>query len=66
MEKGVPVICNLIEDTPDHKFYFTYHHSAGDSMLMMDANQMDSNVLGIASLLYILADLETSLRKPNS
>jgi carboxypeptidase Q len=64
MEKGVPVICNIIKDTPDHKFYFTYHHSAGDSMLMMNADDMDSNVVGIASLLYILADLNVSLRTP--
>ena len=29
------MIRNLIEDTPDGKYYFTYHHSAGDSMSMM-------------------------------
>lgn len=63
-EKGVPMICNLIADTPDHKFYFKYHHSAGDSMSMMNPDDMDSNVVGIAALLYILADLETSLRTP--
>jgi carboxypeptidase Q len=66
MAAGVPVICNKIEDTPDHKFYFTYHHTAGDSMLIMDPDQMDSNVVGIASLLYILADLNVSLRTPKA
>ena len=35
-EKGVPIFKNLIADTPDHFFYFKYHHSAGDSMTMMD------------------------------
>ena len=60
--KGVPIIKNLIEDTPDHKFYFRYHHSAGDSMLIMNPDEMDSNVVGIAALLFIIADLETSLR----
>ncbi len=61
---GVPVIKNLIKDTPDSKFYFKYHHSAGDSMSIMNPDDMDSNVVGIASLLFILADLETSLRAP--
>lgn len=65
-EKGVPIICNLIKDTPDSKFYFKYHHSAGDSMTMMNPDDMDSNVVGIASLLFILADLETSLRAPQT
>lgn len=31
-------------------------------MTMMNADDMDTNVVGIASLLYILADLETSVR----
>jgi carboxypeptidase Q len=65
-ENGVPIICNLIKDTPDSKFYFKYHHSAGDSMTIMNPDDMDSNVVGIASLLYILADLETSLRTPQT
>jgi hypothetical protein len=30
----------------------------------MNPDQMDSNVVGIASLLYILADLNNSLRAP--
>lgn len=56
------MIKNLIQDTPDHKYYFRYHHSAGDSMDVMDPEMMDSNVVGIASILFIVADLETSLR----
>jgi len=35
-EAGVPVFSNMIVDTPDHDFYFKYHHAAGDSMSMMD------------------------------
>ena len=35
---GIPVMKNLIKDTPDHKYYFSFHHSAGDSMTMMNAD----------------------------
>jgi carboxypeptidase Q len=58
---GVPVMANVVDDTPDHKFYFTYHHSAGDSMSIMNADDMDSNVLGIAVTFYILADLDDTI-----
>ena len=53
---------NLPKDTPDSKFYFRYHHTAGDSMSIMNPDEMDSNVLGIAGMLYILADLDKTLR----
>lgn len=55
-QKGIPVVRNLIKDTPDEKFYFTYHHSAGDSVSVLDTNDMDSNVAAIASMFYIIAD----------
>ena len=58
---GVPVMANAVYDTQDHEFYFTYHHSAGDSMSIMDPDDMDSNVLGIACMFYILADLDTTI-----
>lgn len=61
---GVPILNNIVKDTPDHQFYFRYHHSAGDSMSMMDPDDMDSNVVGIAAMLYIIADLDVSLRTP--
>jgi hypothetical protein len=61
-DEGVPIFDNMIQDTPDHSYYFRYHHSAGDSMLMMDADDMDSNVVGIAAFLYIIADLENTVR----
>jgi carboxypeptidase Q len=57
-------MANVIEDTPDHRYYFTYHHTAGDSITMMNADDLDSNVLGSASLFYILADIENSIPKP--
>jgi hypothetical protein len=33
---GVPIFANNIFDTDDHHFYFKYHHTAGDTMSMMD------------------------------
>ena len=62
---GIPTMINLIKDTPDHSYYFAYHHSAGDSMTMMNADQLDGNVLGVAAMFYILADLNNSIPKPN-
>ena len=61
-QKGVPIFNNMIKDTPEHAFYFKYHHTAGDSMTMMNADDLDSNVVGIATFLYIIADLEQSVR----
>jgi carboxypeptidase Q len=61
-EGGVPIINNIVQDTKDHQFYFRYHHSAGDSMSMMNPDDMDSNVVGIAAMLYIIADLDVTLR----
>lgn len=58
----MPIFNNYIQDTPDHSFYFKYHHSAGDSMTMMNPDDMDSNVVGIASFLYIIADYEKTVR----
>lgn len=59
---GVPRFCNIIRDTPDHSYYFRYHHSAGDSMSMMNSTEMDSNVVGIAAFLFIIADLQQTVR----
>ena len=64
---GVPIFQNYLEDTPDHSYYFKYHHTAGDSMTMMNASDMDSNVVGMAAFLYIVADLDKSVREvPNN
>ncbi len=49
---------NLVQDTEDNYFYFTYHHSAGDSMSMMNPDELDDNVFMVASFYYIVADLD--------
>jgi carboxypeptidase Q len=54
---GIPSMRNLVEDTEDKSYYFTYHHSAGDSMNVMDPNDMDRNVIVIAGMLFIIADI---------
>lgn len=65
-ELGVPIFNNYIEDTDDKEFYFRYHHSAGDSILMMNSDDLDSNVVGIAAFLYIIADLNQTVRNVTS
>lgn len=60
---GIPVMANIVEDSPDHRYYFTYHHTAGDSMLAMSPDEMDSNVIGIAAMFYILADLDVTIQR---
>lgn len=55
---------NQVNDTADHAYYFKYHHSAGDTLTMMSREDLDSNVLGVAAMFYLLADLEVSLPKP--
>ena len=62
---GVPVMRNLVKDTEDQEFYFTYHHTAADSMYMMSKEDLDRNVIVIASMMYIIADLENSVGREN-
>ena len=57
----VPQMRNLVKDTDDDKFYFTYHHSAGDSMSIMNAHDMDRNVVLIAGMMYMIADLPSAI-----
>ena len=57
------MVRNIGNDTSNNDFYFTFHHSAGDSMTMMNPFQMDQNVVSIASLMYVLANLEVPLPK---
>ena len=38
LEIGIPTMAKIIKDTPDLRYYFTYHHTAGDSMTMIDAD----------------------------
>ena len=62
-EYKIPVMRNLIRDTPDSEYYFTYHHSAGDSMNVLDPDHMDRNVAGIASMFYLIAEVPWRLPK---
>lgn len=54
---GVPVVRNEIADDATRDYYFSYHHSAGDTVDVLNADDMDSNVGAIASLFYIIADM---------
>lgn len=54
---------NLIADNKSNDFYFRYHHSAGDSMSMMNADDLDDNVVAIASMIYLIADNDETLPK---
>ena len=64
--KGVPIFNNVVKDSASHDFYFKYHHTAADSMSMMSADDLDSNVVGIAAFLYIIADLDQTVRNITS
>jgi len=55
---NIPALTTIIKDTPDKQYYFSYHHSAGDTVSVLNKDDMDSNVLGIASLFYSIADLD--------
>jgi len=60
---NIPIMTTIIKDTPNSEYYFTYHHSAGDTVSILGKDDMDSNVLGITSLFYTIADLDESLIK---
>ena len=57
-KKGVPMMNNIVNDTQTGDHYFKYHHSAADSVSMMNPDYMDSNVIAIASIMYLVADAE--------
>jgi len=38
---GVPAFRNLVNETADDKYYFSYHHSAGDSVSILNTTMMD-------------------------
>lgn len=58
LARGVPAVRNEIADDETHDYYFAYHHSAGDTVDVLDADDMDGNVRAIASLFYIIADMD--------
>jgi carboxypeptidase Q len=58
---GIPVMRNEIADNASQDYYFTYHHSAGDTMNVLNPEDMDDNVAAIASIFFLVADLEETL-----
>ena len=58
---GIPTMNNQLDDTDDLEYYFTYHHSAGDSMNVMSPHDMDRNVIVIAGMMYIIADIPIAI-----
>ena len=58
---GIPAMKNLIDNGITDNYYFTYHHSAGDAMNVLDPELLDQNVISTASLFYILADMDLTL-----
>lgn len=55
---------NLVNNDETQGFSFQFHHSAGDSMTVLNPYVMDSNVVGIASMFFILDDLDQTI--PNA
>ncbi|CAD8104054.1 unnamed protein product [Paramecium sonneborni] len=62
-QTGTPMLNVRIADNQNHDFYFTYHHTAGDSMWMMNPQDMDDNVVAIASIMYLIADIDGPIPK---
>jgi carboxypeptidase Q len=53
---------NIYND-PNDDIYFKYHHSAGDTMNILNPDELDSNVFAISSMMYIIADYPERLPK---
>lgn len=58
----VPLLANLNRN----ERYFWFHHSAGDTMSVMDSGDLDKNLALWAATAYVLADISTELPKPGS
>lgn len=43
--------------------YFYYHHSAGDSMLVENSDDLDKNTALFAAAAYVIADLSIDMPK---
>ena len=55
-DNGIAVTYNIIDDDEVKSKYFTYHHTAGDSMSIMIPTELDSNVHAIAAFVNIIQD----------
>lgn len=58
----VPLLSNLNRN----ERYFWFHHSDGDSMSVLDPDDLDKNTALWAATAYILADLSIDLPKPTA
>lgn len=58
-------MANVVSDNESKDYYFQFHHTAGDTMTVMNADDLDSNVVGIAAMFYILADLDNTIPRPS-
>lgn len=66
---GIPQMINILDDPLSQTYndqYFYYHHSAADTISVLTQSAMDSNVIGIASMFYTIADLPEMLPKNDS
>jgi len=53
---NVPAYRNLVNETSNNEYYFTYHHSVGDSVSILNSDMMDQNVAAIAALAYLISN----------
>jgi len=53
--KGIPGIEPMVDDSK----YFWFHHSFGDSMLTLNADEMDSHTILSGTLAYVIADMDS-------
>jgi hypothetical protein len=58
-DAGVPVL----DVEQDSSRYFDYHHSADDTLAVVDRKQLNQNVAVLAGLVYLLADSNLDFRK---
>ena len=58
---GVPVMRNRINHTIDNEEYFRVHHTAADSISILDKFGMNRNVIAIASMFYTIGNLPGAL-----
>jgi carboxypeptidase Q len=61
--KQIPMMSNINSEAPNYEYYFTYHHTAADSMNIINPDFMDRNVIGTAAMFYLIADLPERLPK---
>lgn len=62
---NVPTMSNIVKETPDSQEYFMTHHTAADTMTALNKDGMDRNVVGIAGLVYAIANSRNILPRNN-